>query len=91
MRRPPGDTPAGKEAWESPALDFLRWFADQPALEASTTNPECYWFLDLRFVNPGRDWVPFRFGACREDARSSPGSPWRAYERDAQGGRVPLD
>lgn len=68
---------AAKEAWESPAFGFKRWFADRPALEARTADPECYWFLDLRFLNPGRDWVPFRFGACRE----KPGSPWRAYER----------
>ena len=72
-----GDGPAGREAWDSPALGFMRWFADQPALEARTANPDCYWFLDLRFVNPGRDWVPFRFGACRE----APGAPWRAVEK----------
>ena len=72
-----GDDPAGKEAWDSPALGFMRWFADQPALDATTANPECYWFLDLRFANPGRDWIPFQFGACRD----SPGAPWRAVEK----------
>lgn len=82
-----GDVPAAKEGWDSPALGFMRWFADQPALEASTTNPECYWFLDLRFLNPGRDWMPFQFGACREAA----GAPWRAYERGAENSRSPLD
>jgi inner membrane protein len=80
-----GDDVAAREAWESPALGFMRWFADQPALEAKTASPECYWFYDLRFVNPGRDRVPFRFGACRE----TPASPWRAYERDPEGGAGP--
>lgn len=73
-----GAAPAARAAWESPALGFMRWFAAQPALEAATADPECYWFLDLRFLNPGRDWVPFRFGACRQ----APEAPWRAYERD---------
>ncbi len=86
-----GDNDAARQAWESPSLGFMRWFAERPAFDGATSNPDCAWFLDLRFVNPGRDWVPFRFGACRVDARSSPGSPWRAYERDAEGGRVPLD
>jgi inner membrane protein len=75
-----GDAP-GREAWESPPLAFFRWFAERPAFDGRTENPTCYWFLDLRFVNPGRDWVPFQFGACRDDSRSGPGSPWRAYER----------
>jgi hypothetical protein len=41
----------------------------------------------LRFLTPGRDNLPFRFGACREEA----GAPWRAYERLGQTGRQPLD
>jgi hypothetical protein len=45
------------------------------------------WFLDLRFLNPGRDWVPFRYGACRE----RPDSPWRAFERGEHGGRIAVD
>ena len=72
-----GDDPQGKEAWESPQFAFMRWFADRPALDARTENPVCYWFIDLRFLNPGRDWMPFQFGVCRE----SHGAPWRAYER----------
>jgi inner membrane protein len=75
-----GDAP-GKEAWESPPLAFFRWFAERPACDGRTGQPDCVWFLDLRFVNPGRDWVPFRFGACRE----KPDSPWRAYERGDDG------
>ena len=80
-----GDAP-GKEAWESPPLAFFRWFAERPAFDGRTAQPDCVWFLDLRFVNPGRDWVPFRFGACRE----APESPWRAYERLDGGGIAPL-
>lgn len=80
-----GDAP-GKEAWDSPALAFFRWFAERPAFDSRTVHPECVWFLDLRFLNPGRDWVPFRFGACRD----KPDSPWRAYERTDGGGSVPL-
>jgi len=81
-----GEGGPGKDAWDSPPLAFLRWFAEQPALEAQGANPECYWFLDLRFVSPGREWVPFRFGACREN----PAAPWRAYERLDGGGSAPL-
>jgi hypothetical protein len=67
-------------------LDHQRWFAAQPAYDGASTGSTCVWFLDLRFVNPGRDWVPFRFGACRE----TPHAPWRAYERLDGGGRAPL-
>jgi inner membrane protein len=72
-----GGDALGKEAWESPPLAFFRWFAERPAFDGRTGDASCVWFLDLRFVNPGRDWVPFRFGACRD----GPGAPWRAYER----------
>lgn len=75
-----------REAWKSPALSFFRWFAERPAFDGLTDGSACVWFLDLRFVNPGRDWVPFRFGACREQ----PGSPWRGFERLDHGGRAPL-
>ena len=82
-----GEGELGKAAWESPPLAFYRWFAERPAFDGATESPGCVWFLDLRFVSPGRDWVPFRFGACRD----SPASPWRAYERAEGGGRVALD
>jgi inner membrane protein len=75
-----------RSAWESPALAFLRWFAEKPAFDGLAAGSTCVWFLDLRFVNPGRDWVPFQYGACRE----SESSPWRAYERAADGTREPL-
>lgn len=76
-----------REAWESPALAFMRWFAEQPAFDGVSEGSACAWFLDLRFINPGRDWVPFRFGACRE----APGAAWRAFERLEDGPRQALD
>jgi len=82
---PPADA-AAREAWESPALAFFRWFADVPAFDGITEGSTCMWFSDLRFLTPGRDGMPFRFGACRE----APGGSWRGYERGANGTRVPL-
>ena len=82
-----GDDESGPEAFQSPALSFFRWFAERPAFDGATRNPDCFWFADLLFLNPGRDWLPFRFGACRERLDA----PWRAYERAEDGGRVPLE
>ncbi len=76
-----------RAAFESPALGFFRWFAETPAFDGATPGSECVWFRDLRFVNPGRDWVPFRFGACRD----APGAPWRAFERLEGAGRRAAD
>jgi len=76
-----------RSAWESPALGFMRWFAEKPAFDGRTEGSTCVWFLDLRFVNPGREWVPFQYGACRE----SEAAPWHAYERVGTSGRRPLD
>jgi inner membrane protein len=73
-----------RSAWESGALDFFRWFAAKPAFDSRTAGSTCIWFIDLRFVNPGRDWVPFRFGACRESAAA----PWQTYERTDSGDRA---
>lgn len=76
----------GEEAWNAPALGFFRWFADLPAFDGVTEGSTCVWFSDLRFLTPGRDVVPFRFGACRE----RPGAAWRAYQRVGESGRMPL-
>jgi inner membrane protein len=70
-----------RAAWESPALGFMRWFAEKPAFDGLGKGSTCAWFVDLRFVNPGREWVPFQYGACRE----SESAPWRAFERTAGG------
>jgi inner membrane protein len=79
----PGE--AGRAAFEAPPFAFFRWFADAPAYEQSTDGGACHWFADLRFLNPGRDWLPFRFAVCKEDARSAPGGPWRIMERTDEG------
>ena len=65
-----------RDAWQSPALGFFRGFAAEPAYDGTTEAGNCVWFVDLRFVAPGRDVTPFRYGACRD----SPRDPWRAYE-----------
>ncbi len=82
---PPTDA-LGREAWNAPALGFFRWFADVPAFDGVTEGSTCVWFTDLRFMTPGRDEMPFRFGVCREQ----PGAPWLAYRRADDGGRMPL-
>jgi inner membrane protein len=76
-----------RSAWESPALGFMRWFAEMPAFDGLGKGSTCAWFIDLRFANPGRDWLPFQYGACRDD----PAAPWRAFERLGASGRRPLD
>jgi inner membrane protein len=68
-----------RAAWGSPPLEFFRWFADVPAFDGLSEG--CVWFVDLRFFSPGRDVMPFQFGACR----SAPGARWRAFERRGPG------
>jgi len=62
-----------REAWNADSMKAYRWFADLPAFDGLQQDPWCAWFVDLRFLTPGRDAVPFRFGSCR----SSSGAPWR--------------
>jgi inner membrane protein len=76
-----------RAAWDSPALGFMRWFAEKPVFDGQTEGSTCVWFIDLRFVNPGREWVPFQYGACRD----AEGAPWRAYERLGSGKRMALE
>ena len=75
-----------REAWSSPALGFFRWFAALPAFDGVSEGSTCVWFVDLRFLTPGRDNLPFRFGACRD----KPADRWQAYQRSESGTRVPL-
>jgi inner membrane protein len=82
---PPFDD-LGRQAWNSPALGFFRWFADLPAFDGITEGSTCVWFTDLRFLTPGRESVPFRFGACRE----ATGGSWRAYQRSGDTARILL-
>ncbi len=62
-----------KEAWNSPEMAVYRWFADLPAFDGMSAGSTCVWFIDLRFYTPGRDAMPFRYGACRDRS----GTPWR--------------
>jgi len=76
------DQETARAAWNSQALDFFRWFADVPAFDGRTEG--CVWFTDLRFHSPGRDVIPFRFGACQE------GGAWRSYERLSETDKAPI-
>lgn len=62
-----------REAWGSPAMAVIRWFARLPAFDGVDAGTGCVRFIDLRYVVPGRSALPFRFGACRD----RPGAPWR--------------
>ena len=65
----------------------MRWFAEKPAFDGLGHGSTCAWFIDLRFANPGRDWLPFQYGACRDN----PAAPWRAFERLDGSARRALD
>jgi inner membrane protein len=60
-----------RDAWNSEAIGFFRWFAALPAFDGKTQD--CIWFTDLRFLTPGREGMPFRYAVCREQ----PGSNWK--------------
>jgi len=60
------DEARGRAAWNSPPMAPLRGFYAIPAFDGA--NERCVWFVDLRFLTPGRDAMPFRYGACREGA-----------------------
>jgi inner membrane protein len=62
-----------REAWNSDALAFFRWFAALPAFDGMTQGSTCLWFTDLRFLTPGRETMPFRYRVCRD----ATGAPWR--------------
>jgi len=82
------DWPTGMEAWRQHEFDFFRWFAAYPLLDRiERANPStCVWFRDLRFLTPGRDVWPFRYGMCREGD-----GPWKPYESGAGvASRIPL-
>ena len=66
-----------EEAWRQEPFAFYRWFAAYPvAVAVERGNPsQCVWFRDLRFLTPGRDSWPFRYGMCRAET-----GRWVAYE-----------
>jgi len=53
---------------------------------ADESIPACAWFFDLRFLTPGRDAVPFRYGLCAEDGR-----PLAPFVLDGPDSRVRLN
>jgi len=57
-----------------------------PAFDGITEGSTCVWFSDLRFLTPGREGMPFRFGACRE----ATGGAWQAYQRTGDTARILL-
>jgi len=76
-----------EQAWQQPQFAFFRWFAAYPVLAAvERGNPsECVWFQDLRFLTPGRDTWPFRYGMCRVE-----GGAWQAHRAGEAGERMLL-
>jgi inner membrane protein len=82
-----GDRTLAEQAFHDPGFAFFRWFAAYPVLaQIERGNPsECVWFQDLRFLTPGRDQWPFRYGMCREGMQ-----PWQPYQALAPGTNVVL-
>jgi inner membrane protein len=64
----------GRAAFTQAGFRFFRWFAAYPALLRADTAEACAWFQDLRFMTPGRDGTPFRYGMCRD------ANGWQAYQ-----------
>lgn len=81
-----GPDPIAREAFAAPGFAFFRWFAAHPALYRIDRNgaSTCVWFQDLRFLTPGRDVMPFRYGLCREGQ-----GPWERFELDDENPDVP--
>ena len=76
-----------EEAWRQDAFAFYRWFAAYPVVVAvERGNPShCAWFRDLRFLTPGRESWPFRYGVCRSESEG-----WRAYAHPEGGRPTPV-
>jgi inner membrane protein len=80
------DRTLARSAWQADELAFFRRFAELPVYDGTTPGSTCVWFFDLRFEAPGRDTVPFRYGACRD----APEARWRVHEVDKRGRIVRL-
>ncbi len=72
------DAELARDVWARPELEFLRWFAEAPALSRVDHHVGrlCVWFEDLRFLTPGR-YGSFLFGICAPD--------WRVYRMGMDG------
>lgn len=81
------DETLAREVWAHPDFAFFRWFAMFPLVERVDNGPReaCVWYRDLRFVFPGRDAAPFRYGMCR-----AAGGAWALYALDDVLGRAAL-
>lgn len=79
------DEALAREVWTHPDFAFFRWFAMFPLVERVDNGPRetCVWYRDLRFVLPGRDAAPFRYGMCRGS-----GGAWTLYALDDVLGRT---
>lgn len=73
--------------WDDPAFAFYREFANLPALFSTSVQQgrPCATFQDLRFVSPGREAQPFRYGICRA---AIPGAKPFVYTLDDDGREV---
>jgi inner membrane protein len=63
-----GDSALVREAYARPDFAFFRWFATYPALLGveHARDGRCAWFHELRFVTPGREPTPLRYGMCAD-------------------------
>jgi inner membrane protein len=64
----PASRAMAEKVWGHEDFKFFRDFADAPALIAHSVTVNsaggCAFFEDLRFVSPGREAHPFRYGMC---------------------------
>jgi inner membrane protein len=83
----PQQAALARQALQQPQLEFFRWFAEYPMLYRveSGNPPTCVWFQDLRFLTPGRNAWPFRYGVCRES-----GGAWTPYQLGDGNARLPV-
>jgi inner membrane protein len=82
------DEGLARTVWSHPDFAFFRWFAMFPQLyrvDAAAGADTCVWWRDLRFIFPGRNDPPFRFGMCRNGQ-----GQWASYALDDIAGRAAL-
>jgi len=77
-----------QKVWQAEDFAFYRWFAMFPLLDHAGRGPSgqaCASFTDLRFMTPGREDTPFRYGLCGSEGG------WRLFERELGGLRWVVD
>ena len=72
------DPGADPRRWNSRRSPYFRWFADLPAFDGMSEGSTCVWFVDLRFLTPGREGCRSAGASCR----SQPGAAWRWLSPD---------